>query len=361
MAAKLDKYIIDGHKLFWHLDRVADWQKKKLVAPLYVEVSPVSLCNHRCIFCAIDFVRDKDFRLDTKIFCDRLKEMGRLGVKSVMFAGEGEPLLHKDIKILIKTARDAGMDVSLTTNGTLGDYRLWKELLPYLTWVRFSVDAGDPRSYAKVHKVAAGNFNKAVKSIRGAVRAKKDLRLRATIGIQFLMIEENLNSLEKALNLFSGMGVDYFSLKPYSLHPQMVNKRDIFYTKEIGMRIRRIVEKFRKRSKMSIIFRDEAMEKYAAKEKQFNHCRALPFWGYVSSRGDFYTCSVFIGDERFRAGNVHKQNMRNILFGKRRKDSISYAAERLSVAKECRVNCRMARVNEFLEFLEKRPEHINFI
>ena len=100
---------------------------------------------------------------------------------------------------------------------------------------------------------------------------------------------------------------------------------------------------------------------YVRKEKQFKHCRALPFWGYISSKGDFYTCSVFIGDKRFSAGNVHKQDMRNIFFGKRRKDSISYAEKKLSVAKECRVNCRMARVNEFLEFLAQKPEHFNFI
>ncbi|MDD5436992.1 MAG: radical SAM protein [Candidatus Omnitrophica bacterium] len=357
----MDKYLIDGHKLFWHLDRVTEWQRGNAVSPIYVEISPVSLCNHKCIFCAIDFVRDKDFKLDTDIFCDRLKEMGSLGVRSVMFAGEGEPLLHGGLSRFIRTAKSSGMDVSLTTNGSLGNYKIWKELLPSLTWIRFSVDAGNAESYSRVHKVGAGVFDKVVASIKDAVKVKRDLGLGVTIGVQFLMIEENLKSLEEALKLFSGIGVDYFSLKPYSLHPQMVNKRDTFYTGRIAGRIGRAVEKFRKSSKMNIVFRDTAMEKYARKEKQFKHCRALPFWGYVSSKGDFYTCSVFIGDKRFKAGNVHKEGMRKIFFGKPRADSIAYAVKRLPVNKECRVNCRMARVNEFLEFLENRPEHINFV
>ena len=357
----MDKYLIDGHKLLWHLDRVADWQKKKLVAPIYVEISPVSLCNHRCIFCGIDFVRDKDYKLDTKFFCKRLKEMGKLGVRSVMFAGEGEPLLHKDLGKFIKIAKSAGLDVSLTTNGSLGNYDIWKEFLPYLTWIRFSVDAGNAKSYSRVHKVPCNIFNKTVNSIRDAVKVKKDLHLNVTIGVQFLMIKENLSSLEDALGLFSKIGIDYFSLKPYSLHPQMVNRRDVFYTRRIAERIQGVVDKFRKSSKTNIIFRDISMEKYVGKEKQFKHCRALPFWGYVSSKGDFYTCSVFIGDKRFRTGNIHKQGMSDIFFGKKRKDSIMYAAKKLSVDKECRVNCRMARVNEFLEFLEQKPEHINFL
>ena len=357
----MDKYLTDSHKLFWHLDKIVDWQKAKPVAPVYVEVSPVSLCNHKCIFCGIDFIRDRDFKLDTALFCKALKEMGRLGVRSVMFAGEGEPLLHKDLKTLIRTAKSSGMDVSLTTNGSLGNYDIWKEILPSLTWIRFSVDAGNAESYSRVHMVAGNIFNKTIKSIEDAVKAKRDLRLDVTIGVQFLMIEENLDSLEEALGLFSGIGVDYFSLKPYSLHPQMVNKRDIFYTKRISERIRRIIEKFRKKSKMNIIFRDISMEKYSEKKKQFKHCNALPFWGYISSRGDFYTCSVFIGDKRFKAGNIYSKGMSSILFGKKRKQSISYAAKKMDVNKECRVNCRMARVNEFLEFLEKKPEHINFI
>lgn len=352
---------MDGHKLLWHLDRVDDWQKGKLVPPIYIEVSPVSLCNHRCIFCAIDFVRGKDFRLDTKIFCNRLKEMGRLGVRSVMFAGEGEPLLHKDLKTFLKTAKDSGMDVSLTTNGSLGDYKIWKELLPHLTWIRFSVDAGDADSYSKVHRVSKSVFHKVIGSIKDAVEVKRDLGLDVTIGVQFLMIEENIKSLSKAMALFSGLGVDYFSLKPYSLHPQMMDKRDMRYTEHAIERIRQAVNKFRKSSKMDVIFRDLATENYARKYRRFAHCRALPFWGYISSKGDFYTCSVFIGDKRFAAGNIHAQNMRSIISGKARKNSISYASKSLGVAKECRVNCRMARVNEFLEFLEKKPEHINFV
>ena len=356
-----DNYLIDGHKLFWHLDRVADWQQGKTVSPVYVEISPVSLCNHKCIFCGIDFVRGKDVRLDTAVFTKRIKEMAALGVRSMMFAGEGEPLLHKDLELFLRTAKNSGIDVSLTTNGSLGTPKLWRKTLPLLTWIRFSVDAGDAESYSKVHKVSEDVFKKTIKSIEEAVKVKRDLRLDVTIGVQFLAIEENLQSLKDALNLFSKIGVDYFSIKPYSLHPQMVNKRDVFYTEKTAGYIKRVVNGFSKKSKMKIIFRDFAMDKYAGKEKAFDHCRALPFWGYVSSKGDFYTCSVFIGDKRFTAGNIYANDMKDIIYGSLRKRSIRYACSQMDIKKECRINCRMARVNEFLEFLENRPEHINFI
>lgn len=357
-----DNYCIDGHKLLWHLDRVLEWQNKRVIAPIYLEISPISSCNHNCIFCGIDFAMDPGFKLNTEMLCERLAEMGALGVKSIMFAGEGEPLLHRGLPLFVKTAKEAGINVSITTNGSLGNYELWKELLPYLTWIRFSVDAGTADVYAKVHGAQKDAFQKTLKSIEAALAVKRALELDTTISVQFLALQENIETLENAIQLFTGIGVGYMSIKPYSLHPQMVKKRDTEYTDSFMRHIQEIVDKYSTNSdKMKIIFRKNAMEKYRDGNKSFSHCRALPFWGYISSKGDFYTCSVFINDERFRAGNIYENDMKHILFGDKRAEVLRYGEDGLIIAEECRLNCRMARINEFLEMLNNKPEHINFI
>lgn len=357
----MDKYSIDGHKLYWHLARVKEWQEERIIPPIYVEVSPVSFCNHKCIFCGIDFAMEEKYSLETQVFCKRLKELGDLGTKSIMFAGEGEPLLHKDLPKFVRAAKNAGMDVSITTNGSLDNYSLWRDILSQLTWIRFSVDAGTSKTHALVHKVPEICFDKTINSIESAVKIKNDYNLGVTIGIQFLIIEENLSDLENALNLFTEIKVDYISLKPYSLHPKMLKKKSIIYTRGTINYIENVLNKYKKKPGTDIIFRKDAMEKYMLRGKKFNHCRALPFWGYISSGGDFYTCSVFLGDERFKVGNIYREDMQSILFGNRRRNSIYLGEKGLDIGSECRLNCRMARINEFLEFLEDKPKHINFV
>lgn len=354
-------YHIDGHKLFWHLDRVAAWQAGELIAPVYVEISPVSYCNHRCIFCALDFAQGDHQTLDADILCSRLQEMGRLGVRSIMLAGEGEPLLHKGLPRIVATAKEAGIDVSITSNGTVGTPELWAQLLPHLSWLRFSMDAASASVHSAVHRVDERMFEKTIASIRAALDVRKQQGGDVTIGVQYLMIQQNLHDIDNAIRLYDGIGVDYISFKPYSEHPQMLNKSGFVYSKELLHEVESLIESYSGRTSAQLIYRKVASENYAGGDIGFTACRALPFWGYISSKGDFHTCSVFLNDERFIVGNIYQNTMEQILFGEKRRASVEYGCKDLEVGYECRLNCRMARINEFLEFIAIRPHHVNFI
>jgi cyclic pyranopterin phosphate synthase len=358
----MKSYNIDGHKLYWHLDRLAAWQAGELIAPIYVEVSPVSFCNQRCLFCGLDFAQVDKLRLDTAAACNALADMARLGVKSVMFAGEGEPLLHTGLADMVRSASKSGLDVSITTNGSMGNPELWQRLVPHLSWLRFSVDAGSPATYAAVHGVKENAFEITLESIRHALAVRNTEGSNCTIGVQFLLIDENLSDLELAVQTFGALGVDYVSFKPYSEHPQMLKKNGLKYSAQLITTIDALVQRHRHTFKNTrVIFRKAATEAYASGAKAFEHCGALPFWGYISSNGDFYTCSVFIHDQRFKIGNIYQDRMDDILFGEQRRISVAFGSKDLEIGHECRVNCRMARINEFLDMLSKRPEHLNFI
>lgn len=87
-----DIFQIDSHKLMFHPGRVTqfleagdEWEKAKSVYPIYVEMAPAGACNHRCTFCAVDYIGYQSRMLDADLLAERLPEMGRLGVKSIMY------------------------------------------------------------------------------------------------------------------------------------------------------------------------------------------------------------------------------------------------------------------------------------
>ena len=121
------------------MDGKDDWEKAKSIYPVYIEVSPMGACNHRCTFCGVDYIGYKaENKLDHFVWEQRSHEMGALGVKSIMFDGEGEPLLHKQINTMVMWTKMGGMDVAFTTNGVLID----NLDLTGVSWVKISLKAG---------------------------------------------------------------------------------------------------------------------------------------------------------------------------------------------------------------------------
>ena len=155
---KMDKYRIDSHKLIYHVSRVNNWLKGENIYPIYAEISPSGTCNHRCTYCALDFMEYQPRFLNKEMLKDRLSEMALLGLKSIMYAGEGEPLLHKDIVEIINHTKKVGIDVAITTNGVLLKEELIESALEDITWIKVSINGGTRETYAKIHRTNTNNF-----------------------------------------------------------------------------------------------------------------------------------------------------------------------------------------------------------
>ena len=347
---------MDSHKLIYHPETVSRWLKGENIYPIELEVGLTNACNHRCIFCAVDYTGYKPVMLETQLFLNRIDEFAQKGIRSIIYAGEGEPLLHKNAVDIINYTKKRGIDVAMSTNGVLLTKEASKECLASLTWMRFSTAAITDRAYEQIHQCKAGDLQIVLENMQEAVRVKKDQHASVTIGVQMLLLPENKQEVVQMACILKEIGVDYFTVKPFSRHPQSGNILQVDYHEMMD------VEKELKELETDtykIYFRAHSMNKLACK-REYTQCLALPFMVYVDAKGNLWPCIVFMGKEEWSYGNLYKETFAGIWEGERRKKLIQILAQ-MDLEKNCRELCRLDEMNQYLNELKNPGAHVNFI
>lgn len=355
-----DKFNIDSHKLMYHVKRVNDWLEGKVIYPIYIEVSTSGTCNHKCIFCSMDFMRNKTKFLNTKIFKNRLKEMSKIGVKSIMFAGEGEPLLHKDINDIISHTKEVGIDISLVTNGVLLNKEFVNKNLNNISWIKVSCAAGTKETYAKIHGTNTSDFNKVIKNLQYAVKIKNENNYKTVLGIQLLLLPDNVNEVESLTKIAKDIGLDYIVIKPYTYNSLTINRKYANIKYDDYMYLSDVLEKFNN-DKFNVIFRKKSMNIWNEKERDYKECYGHNFTTYIDSDGNVWGCScTHVGEKKFLYGNININSFSDIWTGNKRNKSLEWFNTKFDI-QSCPINCKMNKANKYLWDLKHSIEHINFI
>lgn len=351
-----DNIRMDTHKLIYHPEVVANWKMGKNIYPIELEVSLTNACNHRCIFCAVDYIGYKPTMMNKEILLNNLQEIAPKGVKSIIYAGEGEPLLHKDAVEIINKTKKFGIDAAMSTNGVLLTEEVSRDCLKSLTWIRFSTSGIKEDTYEKIHQCKKGDLKKVLINMESAVKVKRDQGLKTTLGVQLLLLPNNQNEVFDMAKELRNIGVDYFTIKPFSQHPLSENKIEIDYSNllELEEQLKELsTENFR------IYFRANAMKKLVCK-REYKQCLALPFMVYIDSLGNLWPCIAFMGRDELAYGNLNENRFVDIWKSQRRKDIISYF-NNLNLEENCREICRLDEMNKYLDELVHPSDHVNFI
>jgi len=347
---------LDGHKINYHYKEIADMFDGKLQAPIYVEISPTGICNHKCLFCHYNYLgHEGKFKKD-KIL-ELVKELASMGVKSVVFAGNGEPTLHIDTIKAIQLAYDLGMDVAMSTNGALLKDEHFEILAKCLTWIRFSFNAGSKENYAYVHQTSNDDWDKVIENIRKLKSTKDRLKSKLTIGTQFVLIPENKDFALEHGKMLKGLGVDYFSVKHFYDH----SRNEFSVTQQIADSfIDDLDKESQKLSNENFKFLVRSTSNLSS-SRIYNKCYGLEFITFIDENGDVYSCFSHQYDKKTIMGNIFEDSFRQIWKSSQKQDSLNYINDCI-VKNNCQPNCRHHQINNYLWNI-KNPsvEHINFI
>lgn len=159
--------------------------------PFYVTVGVTRRCNLQCLGCPYHSpevnlplpgdktILDISYDLFEKL-CNELKIMG---TRSLTITGEGEPFLHPRLFDMISKAKEAGLQVTLFTNGTLLDEMRAQALIDSrLDLLRVSLWASTPEEYAKTYPgTDPAHFSKVIDGLKLIVSRKAEQRKRVPL------------------------------------------------------------------------------------------------------------------------------------------------------------------------------------
>ena len=352
----MGKMFIDGTKLMHHPEVLAKWKFQEPFFPVHVEVSPTSACNHRCILCCVDYLKHKPQFLAQNVLVDLVESFAKSGVKSFLLAGEGEPLLNKHVVEMIQHAGKHGINSAVNTNGVPMTPAFSEKTLDKLSWCRISIQAADPKLYAYLHGTAADDLQKVKNNIAFAASFKRKHNLSIKIGIQQILLNENVDQIYEIAALSKELGVDYYTVKRHSFHPKNEYKvpRDLY---------KQALDSFEKTKELQddnflVLIRENDFSDTGY--RTYTKCLGLPFITQVLADGGLYPCCQFFREEKFCFGNLYTEPFEKIWESSRRKSIVDYIESNIDVSK-CMTHCRHHNVNKYVWQLYNSPEHDNFI
>ena len=204
-------------KAAWHLERIAQMRNGEQIVPTQIQLILSDLCNHDCPWCAYrtegyasnqhfgETLPDGTVTQNPRRFIppekaiEILDDAAALGVGAVQFTGGGEPTVHPDHLRIFNYALSLGLECALVTNGCIlreGAFN-WRDILPRFKWLRVSLDAGTPETYAAIRRVPPGTFYRAISNLTALASACPNV----TLGASFIVMKENWTECSEAARL----------------------------------------------------------------------------------------------------------------------------------------------------------------
>ncbi|MBI4146863.1 radical SAM protein [Candidatus Woesearchaeota archaeon] len=286
--------------------RVINYVKKVLYLcpdyPKHVNIEISTICNLKCKMCKrenFDF-GNKLLPLETyKRIIDGLSKK----VELISYGGYGEMLLHPDFFEMARYAKNKGFKTSTTSNGLLlnSDEKIIRLLASGLDELRISIEYITPKQDEIGHAFSKTLFN----NIKRLIELRNE-KMNMKIGVNSVVHAENVDEVEKIIDVAEKMGVDDVEL--IRLDTVLNNvQRTLLLEKE--KKLYAAIKKSKR--KIKVITPADRFEKWRRFYNFGNfYCPRLYEGVHIRVNGAVTPCSFGFSIHDF--GNIHKNTMQEI-------------------------------------------------
>jgi MoaA/NifB/PqqE/SkfB family radical SAM enzyme len=307
------------------IDAIANGRAPK--GPLHLELDISDRCNVDCYFCNAMDVRTKEnvpYERVTQIIDDAIAT----GLRSVRFAGGGDPLFHRNIEQVIDYVHSKGLVIDNITSNALGlTGGVAEKIVSGKTReIVVSLNAADANDYARMMQVKPSIFDKVIGNVEHLVALRGE-REHPCIVVQFLLDRHNYTRIAEMYELGRRIGADIIAVNLVLEIPRNRIDRSMLLTLDdaelLRPHLREAIEADRDRGLLEICFelepfnavvRDLERELGVNVRAGFTTAPSFAeknggcFFGYytavVRGNGDMYPCCMLINPDYKPIGNA---------------------------------------------------------
>ena len=370
---KNNKIILDGHKLFWHKERLDAWLRGERIAPVTIDMALTRACTYKCKFCYATLQDNDAKRMTRDVIFRFLDDAAEIGVKAVSLVSDGESTVSKHLYDAILRGKSNGLDMALGTNGYLLQDEMLETILPCLTYLRFNFSAQDPDRYAEIMGCQVSNYHKVVNTIKESVRIKKANNLDVTLGLQMVLLPQDFDQIVPLAGLGKELGTDYTVIKHCS--DDEAGSLGVDYERYYDDNVINALKEAESYSNENYLVKAKWSKILSGGKRNYNKCYGSPFIFQISGSGLVAPCGKLFNRkyQKHHIGNIVDTSFKKIwesdIYWEKHNLLHTSAYDPQTM---CGNLCLQHKINEILfEIKEKNleipdtvgpsPMHVNFI
>jgi len=364
-------YVLDGHKLLWHRDRVEAWLRGERIAPITMDISLTRACTYKCIYCYSTLQENQPKPMTKDVIFRFLDDAADIGVKAISLVSDGESTCSAHFYDTIIHGKENGIDMAVGTNGVLLRKDRLKEILPALTYLRFNVSASDIDRYTYIHGCTDKDYYHVMDVIKECVKIKKELGLSVTIGLQMVLMPEFSDQIIPLSILGKELGVDYTVIK----HCSDDENGSLGVDYSLYEKMEKILKEAEKHSTDNYLVKVKWTKIQSKGIRKYSKCYGPPFIMQLSGSGLVAPCGMLFNDKykKFHIGNIAQTSFKELFNSERYWEVMGLlSSDEFDARKDCGCLCLQDKVNEFLWAVKNKeislaepkgskPMHVNFI
>jgi len=183
--------------------------------PSQILVDITEVCNLACTHCPHpDFKKSKHYdqrHIDPDLNAKMVEEVRTHGqglTQFIRYASNGEPLVHpKGYSMIEYAAKNSGVFVTLTTNGTIMNEKRTQRLLEsQVHMIDISIDAFTPETYAKIRR--GGDLQVTKSNVLNLISWVRESRSHTKVVVSYVEQPDNIHETSNFEKFWNDHGVD---------------------------------------------------------------------------------------------------------------------------------------------------------